>query len=239
MTVNHARVCATLAAMVKTKCFATWGMMTMVALWDHIAPMVMEIVLQLVILIADLMTHIATPAMMIIPAVTWEVIVLLATIWEISYALESARPIVIMRQERRGVRTLLMKMDVRLEIRVCQKERNVLLYAHTYHILNVIGKPKICAGAEKTPMDVTWVTIAFHAIVDQLETMVNHAGICVTLHHATAKVMWFVTVDTIIMVVGWVPIATNHGVIALQFAMYHAPQTWLIATLEWMKMVVG
>jgi len=48
-----------------------------------------------------------------------------------------------------------------------------------------------------------------------------------------------VTVVTIIMVVGWVPIATNHGVIALQFAMYHAPQTWLIATLEWMTVVVG
>jgi len=234
--VNHAQVCATLAALVKTQRFATWGMMTMVALWDHIVPMAMEIVLQLVMLIADLMKNIATPAMMI-TTVTWEVIVLLATIWEISNALESARSLV--GKERRGVRTLLMKMDVRQEIRVCQKERNVLLYARTYHILNVIGKPKICAGAEKTPMDVTWVTIAFHAIVDQLETMVNHAGICVTLQHATAKVMWFVTVDTIIMVVGWVPIATNHGVIALQFAMYHAPQTWLIATLEWMKMVVG
>jgi len=186
--VNHARVCATLAALVKTKRFATWGMMTMVALWDHIVPMAMEIVLQLVMLIADLMKNIATPAMMI-TTVTWEVIVLLATIWEISNALESARPIVIMRQERRGVRTLLMKMDARQEIRVCQKERNVLLYAHTYHTLNVIGKPKICAGAEKTPMDVTWVTIAFHAIADQLETMVNHAGIRVPLQHATAKVM--------------------------------------------------
>merc|ERR1719211_131295 len=100
----------------------------MVALWDHIVAMVMEIALQLVMLIADLMMHIATPAMMI-TTVTWEVIVLLATIWEISNAMECARPIVIMRQERLGVKTLLMKMDVRQGIRVCQKEWNVLLYA--------------------------------------------------------------------------------------------------------------
>jgi len=104
--------------------FATWVMMTMVATWDHIVPMVMETVLQLVLLIADLMTPIAPTAMIMKRDVTWENIVLLAMIWEISYALGSARSHV--GKERRGVRTLLMQMDVPQEIRVCQKEWNVL-----------------------------------------------------------------------------------------------------------------
>jgi len=69
---------------------------------------------------------------------------------------------------------------------------------------------------------------------------VNLAGVCVKLERATATVQWFVTMD-IIMVVGWVIIATNLMEIALQFAMNHATMGMdrLIATMEWMTMAVG
>merc|ERR1712061_447564 len=83
----------------------------------------------------------------------------------------------------------------------------------------------------------TWVTIAFHTIVDILETMVNLAGVSVTLQQrATATVQFFVTMDTIIMAVGWAILATNHGIIAQQFAMKTAPQTCNIATMDTMTM---
>jgi len=84
-------------------------MILMVAIWDHIVPIQMETVQHFVLLIAENMTHIATMAMMI-TAVTWEVIVLLDILWEISNAWESAPRIVV--KESRGVRTLQMLMGV-------------------------------------------------------------------------------------------------------------------------------
>merc|ERR1711863_191720 len=80
MMVNRVGIIVGLVVTVRIKQFVTWVMMTMVAIWEHIVPKVMETVLQFVMIIAD---------------VTWEIIVLLAMIWEDSNALESAAPIVI------------------------------------------------------------------------------------------------------------------------------------------------
>jgi len=88
-------------------------------------------------------------------------------------------------------------------------------------------------------MVVKWLIIAFHIIVEQWALMVNLAGVIVTLqHHVSAKVQFFVTMDTIIMVVGWVILAINHGIIVLQFAMNTAPEICNGATMDMMTWAV-